>query len=182
MTPFSLNTQNTNTAWLSSALFYHAITVHLYSSPKRALAGDAQLKTNVVKKRRRPHKRKEEREREHIQRAHLVTKRLFTSSSFVRLTGSFMKSHTSDRNMLSSRNASSPPRQRSRKNRTSCFRVFRVLVKPEAVAGEGRGGGAAQFSLSVRMETFTCSARILTAGRAVKQPSRCMSRGDSSRA
>lgn len=49
-----------------------------------------------------------------------MDKTSFTASSLLRLTGSCMNSQTSFRNMLSSRNESSPLKQSNRRNWTSC--------------------------------------------------------------
>lgn len=49
-----------------------------------------------------------------------MDKASFTASSLLRLTGSSMNSQTSFRNMLSSKNESSPLKQSNRKNCTSC--------------------------------------------------------------
>lgn len=64
---------------------------------------------------------------------YLVDNISFMACSLFRLTGSIMNSQTSFRNMLSSKNESSPLKQSNRRNWTSCDMVL------EAAADTTRG-------------------------------------------
>lgn len=59
---------------------------------------------------------------------HLVARAPFTAASFAWLTGSFMKFQTSDLKIPSKRKASSPPTNRSRRNRISFVRERAVTI------------------------------------------------------